>query len=305
MRRRARIVVVGAGIGGLAAGRRVAGMRLRGRHLRARCRSRRGRRRAAARTQRGQGAACARHRARAAAACLRADQHRVGRRRRRPPAFSRAAQGGLDGAIRRALSHRPSRRRASAAAGATAGERDPPRQALHRHRVGRRRGGRDVLRRARGRSRHRGRCRWHQFGGAGKPVRGPGSPLHRANGLALHRADRLRPDQDRRRRIGRDRPRRIRGLDRPRWSRHLLSDPRRRALQHLRRPRFRAMDRGIVVGAEQRLPSSSPATAAGTRRCWRCSATSSSATSGAFATAIRCPAGRAAASRCSATPLIR
>ncbi len=104
---------------------------------------------------------------------------------------------------------------------------------------------------ARGRSRHRGRCRWHQFGGAGKPVRGPASPLHRANGLALHRADRLRPDQDRRRQIGRDRPRRIRGLDRPRWSRHLLSDPRRRALQHLRRPRFRAMDRGIVVGAEQ------------------------------------------------------
>ena len=227
-------------------------MRLRGRGLRAGCRARRGRRRTAARPQRRQGAARARHRARAAAAGVPADQHGIAGRRRCAAALPRAARGGLDRPVRRTLSHRPSRRPAPAAAGATAGERHSRRQAVHRGRLARQRRGGTALRRGGDRGRHRGWRRRHQFDGAGEPVRGAAGTLHRTDGVAMHGADRLRPDQGRTRRVGHDRPRRVRRLDRPRRPRDLLSDPRRRALQHLRRPRFRSMGRGIVVDAEQR-----------------------------------------------------
>ena len=245
--------MIGAGIGGLAAACALRAARLRGRGLRARGRARRGRRRTAARTERRQGAARARHRGAAAAAGLRADQHRFGGRRTTPIcAFASRS---------RRSPRRNSARPISPPIAPTCTaccRRELPASSIHLDAQctgAASLGGAAVAtlcRRARDRGRYRGGRRRHQFGGARKPVRRAARPLHAADGVALHRADRLRADQDRARQIGRDRPRRICRLDRARRPRDLLSDPRRRALQHLRRPRVRAMGRGIVVGAEQR-----------------------------------------------------
>ena len=94
--------------------------------------------------------------------------------------------------------------------------------------------------------------------------------LHRADGMALHRADRMRADADRAGRRGRDRSRRVCRLDRAGRPRDLLSDPRRRALQHLRRPRLDRMGGGILGGAEQPRRAAGRLSRLERRRCSRC-----------------------------------